>query len=113
MSGIDRRVSSGLKGIDEATDWLRLGDNVVWQVDTMDNYRYVVEPYVIQARKDGRKLVYICFGLHEPVLEDCSGIRVYEVSPQSGLRILPPGFTILLQRRARKPSMCLTALQTF
>ena len=84
MSGIDRKVSSGLKGIDEATDLLRLGDNVVWQVDTMENYRYVVEPYVRQARKDERNLVYIRFGLHEPVLEDLSGISVYEVSPQSG-----------------------------
>ena len=77
MSGIDRRVSSGLKGIDEATDQLRLGDNVVWQVDTMENYRYVVEPYVEQARKDGRNLVYIRFGLHEPVLSDCRDITVY------------------------------------
>lgn len=84
MGGIDRRVSSGLKGFDQAVDQLRLGDNVVWQVDSIENYCYVVEPYIEQARKDERKLVYIRFGLHEPVVEDCEGITVYEVSPKSG-----------------------------
>lgn len=116
MSGIDRRVSSGLKGIDEATDWLRLGDNVVWQVDTMDNYRYVVEPYVIQARKDGRKLVYIRFGLHEPVLEDCSGIRVYEVSPQSGFEDFATRIHNIITEEGQKAFYvfdCLTDLLKF
>lgn len=84
MSGIDRRVSSGLNGFDQAVDWLRLGDNVVWQVDTMENYRYVVEPYIRQARTDGRRLVYIRFGLHEPVVADVEGFHVYEVSPKTG-----------------------------
>lgn len=116
MSGIDRRVSSGLKGIDEATDWLRLGDNVVWQVDTMDNYRYVVDPYVIQARKDGRKLVYIRFGLHEPVLEDCSGIRVYEVSPQSGFEDFATRIHNIITEEGQKAFYvfdCLTDLLKF
>ena len=84
MGGIDRRVSSGLKGFDQAVDQLRLGDNVVWQVDSIENYCYMVEPYIEQARKDERKLVYIRFGLHEPVVENCEGINVYEVSPKGG-----------------------------
>lgn len=29
------RVSTGLKGFDRAIDHLRLGDNVVWQVDSI------------------------------------------------------------------------------
>ena len=68
MSEGNRRVGSGIAGLDQAIDQFRLGDNVVWQVDTIENYRYVVEPYVKQARKDNRTLIYIRFGLHEPVI---------------------------------------------
>lgn len=84
MNGIDRRVSSGLRGFDEAVDQLRLGDNVVWQVDTLENYRYVVDPYVRQAKADERNLVYIRFGLHEPVVEECEEVTVYQISPKIG-----------------------------
>lgn len=84
MSEMGRRIGSGLKGLDQAIDQFRLGDNVVWQVDTIENYCYVVEPYVKQAKEDGRNLIYIRFGLHEPVIRDLDGITVYEVSPGGG-----------------------------
>ena len=53
MGGLDS-VSTGLQGLDEAIDMLRLGDNVVWQVDCIEDYMQVVKPYVEQAQKDGR-----------------------------------------------------------
>ncbi|MDY5540590.1 MAG: hypothetical protein SPF60_04095 [Lachnospiraceae bacterium] len=53
MGGLDS-VSTGMQGMDEAIDMLRLGDNVVWQVDCIEDYIRVVKPYVEQAQKDGR-----------------------------------------------------------
>lgn len=64
------KVSTGLKGFDLAIDHLRLGDNVVWQVDTIDSYKAMVASYVIQAKEDHRKLIYVRFGSHEPLLEE-------------------------------------------
>lgn len=84
MDEKERRVSCGLKGLDEAVDQLRLGDNVVWEVDNLEDYRYVTAPFVRQAKEDKRRLVYIRFGLHEPVLDDTDGVQVYEISPEIG-----------------------------
>lgn len=78
------RVSTGMTGFDKCVDMLRMGDNVVWQIDKMEDYIRVVEPYVAQAKKDGRKLVYMRFGLHPPVLKDTTGIQVYELDAGQG-----------------------------
>lgn len=116
MSEMSRRVSSGQKGLDEAIDQFRLGDNVVWQVDTMENYRYVVEPYVKQARADGRNIIYIRFGLHRPVIRDLNGISVYEVSPQGGFEDFATRIHNIIKKEGLKAFYvfdCLTDLLKF
>lgn len=87
--GINNKVSTGLKGFDQAIDMLRLGDNVVWQVDAVSDYRKIVEPYVTQARLDQRKLVYVRFGSHAPLLEDSPEIKVYHLDAKKALKALP------------------------
>lgn len=62
------RVKSGIEQLDETLDNIRLGDNVVWQVSNLDEFSYFVNPYVKQALKDKRNLIYINFGQHEPLI---------------------------------------------
>lgn len=77
-------VSTGILGIDHAIDMLRLGDNVVWQVDDIEDYRFVVGPYIAQAKKDQRQIIYIRFGKHPPVIDDMDGIEICKVNPDHG-----------------------------
>ena len=46
-------VSTGLTGLDAILGGLRLGDNVVWRVDSVDAYRAFVAPFVAEARTAG------------------------------------------------------------
>jgi KaiC/GvpD/RAD55 family RecA-like ATPase len=96
------RVSTGISGFDRIIDGLRLGDNVVWQVDSIQDYRRVVEPYVAQARHDGRKLVYVRFGSHEPLLEDGTCIRVCHVDPTHGFEHFATEVHNLVEREGKK-----------
>ena len=89
------RVSTGMTGFDKCVDMLRMGDNVVWQIDKMEDYIRVVEPYVAQAKKDGRKLVYMRFGLHPPVLKDTTGIPLCVCFSSGSAVSLPPRITLL------------------
>lgn len=66
------RVSTGLPGLDEVIDGLRLGDNVVWQVDSIADYRHFVLPYYRQAVADKRKIVYFRFAAHQPLIDIAS-----------------------------------------
>ncbi len=77
-------VSTGHTGIDSLTDGLRLGDNVVWQVDDLDSFRTLSELYVAQARRDNRRIVYMRFADHEPILSDLTDVKTYELDPSSG-----------------------------
>lgn len=81
-----RRVSTGIPGFDQVIDQFRLGDNVVWQVESLEDYRRVVQPYIRQAVRDGRKLVYIRFGSHEPVIseEDMGAVSLEWINAQKG-----------------------------
>ena len=56
MAAFDR-ISSGNSGLDKALDNIRLGDNVVFRVSDLNEFRFFMEPYVEQAIKDKRNLI--------------------------------------------------------
>ncbi|WP_458405205.1 PEP/pyruvate-binding domain-containing protein [Methanobrevibacter sp.] len=68
MAAFDR-IKSGIPGLDTALDNIRLGDNVVWNVTNLNEFSYFVDPYVKQAKADGRNLIYIRFANHPPLIE--------------------------------------------
>ncbi|HIU74375.1 MAG TPA: phosphoenolpyruvate synthase [Candidatus Pelethocola excrementipullorum] len=82
--GSFEKVNSGMPGLDNMLDYMRLGDNVVWQVSSLDDYMLFTESFARQAAKDGRNLIYIRFAEHKPVLKDLSDIKVYELDASSG-----------------------------
>ena len=67
MAAFDR-VLSGIPEMDAALDNIRLGDNVVWRVSDLEDFRTFVRPYVLQAVRDGRTIIYIRFAEHEPII---------------------------------------------
>ena len=64
------RVKSGIPDMDKALDHIRLGDNVVWRVSDLSEFRLFMEPYVEQAIKDHRNIIYFRFASHEPLLPE-------------------------------------------
>ncbi len=77
-------VSTGLSGLDKILDDLRIGDNVVWSVDSIDEYRKFVFPFVDRALRDHRRVVYFRFGQHEPLLDPELPITVYQLDARAG-----------------------------
>lgn len=78
-------ASTGLNGLDEVLDGLRIGDNVVWQVDKIEDYLHYVNPYVEKALKDGKKIVYVRFADHkELVVKEAGNITTYNLDAHSG-----------------------------
>lgn len=62
-------ISTGLPGADEMIDTLYPGDNVIWQVDSMDAYAFAAVHFARQAIRDDRRLVYVHFGNQTPLIE--------------------------------------------
>ena len=78
MSAFEKTLS-GIPMMDEALQYIRLGDNVVWQVPSLDEFRYVAEKFADQAIADGRNLIYIRFAEHEPILTPREGLKIEQV----------------------------------
>jgi len=78
------RVSTGIKGLDEILSYLQMGDNVVLQVDDIEDYKKFVDPYVKTALAKNRRLVYMRFANHAPVLEDNKKIKMYKLNANKG-----------------------------
>ncbi len=78
MAAFDR-IKSGIPEFDSAIDSIRLGDNVVWRVSNLDEFKLFMEPYIRQAIEDKRNIIYLRFASHEPLLSYCPEIKTIEV----------------------------------
>lgn len=84
MSAPQRTASTGLPSLDRVVQGLRPGDNVVWQVDSVEDYEPFVAPFVAQALAERRRLVYFRFARHAPLVEEGRGAAVHRLSPALG-----------------------------
>lgn len=78
MAAFDR-ISSGISEMDTALDNIRLGDNVVWRVSDLSEFKLFMEPYIKQAIEDKRNIIYFRFASHEPLLEERLEIKRIDV----------------------------------
>jgi hypothetical protein len=72
------RASSGLLSLDRVIDDLRFGDNVVWQVDNIDSYRYFGRFFIKEALRTCHRVIYVRFGQHEAIVPQDSEIIANE-----------------------------------
>jgi hypothetical protein len=76
--------STGINALDDMLTHLQYGDNVVWQVDDLEHYKRLVVPYVQRAIEERRKVIYIRFAQHEPLLKPQEGLTIVEMDADTG-----------------------------
>ncbi len=74
-------ASTGWPALDDVLCGIQPGDNIVWGVDRIENYRKLVIPYEAAARRAGRRRIYFRFGPDEPLLDGSTGVEIHEVDP--------------------------------
>ena len=94
MAAFDK-IKSGIPSMDQLLDYIRLGDNVVWQVNSLEEFRFFAEPLAQQAISDGRNLIYMRFAGHEPLLTPRKGLKICEFDPDEGFE----AFTVKIYQR--------------
>ncbi|HMP88975.1 MAG TPA: PEP/pyruvate-binding domain-containing protein [Kiritimatiellia bacterium] len=76
--------TTGLPGLDRVLKGVMPGDNVVWQIEEVDDYRDLVLPYALAACQTGRRLIYFRFARHEQLIPESSGPEIYHPDPTLG-----------------------------
>lgn len=87
-------IGTGFPALDAVLGGLRSGDNVVWQMESIEDYAPLVRPFAAQALSQGRPLVYYRFARHPPLVTEGSGARIERLSSSLGFE----GFTASIQR---------------
>ena len=77
-------ASTGLSGLDERLCDLKKGDNVVWQVDSIEDYSHFVTPYVNKALADKRNIIYMRFARHKALIENQPNVTTYQLDAKGG-----------------------------
>ncbi|MFA6635611.1 MAG: PEP/pyruvate-binding domain-containing protein [Candidatus Omnitrophota bacterium] len=77
-------VSTGFKKLDDVLTGLRIGDNVVWQVDDIKEYMEYVTAFVTESLAAGKKVVYMRFAAHPQLVKPAPGVSVYELDSNEG-----------------------------
>ncbi len=62
-------VLSGISEFDQAIHYIRLGDNVVFRVSELQEFQIFLKPFLCQARRDKRRIIYVRFATHAPLID--------------------------------------------
>lgn len=73
--------TTGLPELDAVLCGLQPGDNIVWQIESLDKYRALVEPYAAAARAARLHLIYFRFADHPPLLD---AVETHHPDPAEG-----------------------------
>lgn len=97
MSSFDK-IHSGITGLDKAIDFIRLGDNVVWQVTDIEEYSFFAEQFMKQSIKEKRNLIYVRFAQHKALLKNQRGFKIINLDASVGFE----SFTIKVHELIKK-----------
>ncbi len=76
--------TTGLSGLDTVLRGVQRGDNIVWQIQSLDEYCSLVTRYAEAAKVQKRRLIYFRFAEHWPLLDDDSGAEIHHPRPADG-----------------------------
>jgi len=97
----DDRISTGLSGLDEVLDHLRIGDNVVWRVSDLNDYRRFVLPFIDSASEAGRQIIYLRFGDHAPIIREHPSVQTIEIDALGGFETFTSRVWHLIEEHGR------------
>lgn len=109
------RIRSGIPEMDREFDSIRLGDNVVWRVSDLSEFRLFMEPFAEQAVRDRRNIIYVRFATHRALLEPREGLKIVTVPLSSRFETFTIAIHELIEREGKDAFYvfdCLSELQT-
>ncbi len=81
---IQNHFSTGIAGLDRVFRGLLPGDNLVWHIDEIDDFLPFAPGYCSAADKAGKRLIYLRFAEHAPLVSASDGVEVREIETAAG-----------------------------
>ncbi|HZW35735.1 MAG: PEP/pyruvate-binding domain-containing protein [Deltaproteobacteria bacterium] len=101
MKAGSRPLSTGLPGLDGVIRGLLPGDNIVWQVDSVEDYVPFAAPFRKDALREGKKLVYFRFARHPELVSAGSGAEIHRLRPEVGFETFTAEIHKVIEKAGR------------
>lgn len=101
MDTQDIKLSTGMPGLDQVLKGLIPGDNVVWQIGSIEDYSVFVRPYASAAMRAGKKLIYFRFASHAPLLSAEQCTEMHTLKPEEGFEAFIAAIHTVIERSGR------------
>ncbi len=101
MKSDNQFCKTGLPELDRILEEIWLGDNVVFQIDSIDDYVRLVHPYAREALRAKRDLIYFRFADHKEVIPEGLAVNVYEVHPEEGFEIFISAILDVIEKHGK------------
>jgi hypothetical protein len=101
VSPVEAHPSTGLPALDCILGGLIAGDNVVWQVGSIEDYLPFVRPYCEEALRQGRKLIYFHFERHDELISPDPRVETHRLDPATGFETLTAEIHRVIARAGR------------
>lgn len=77
-------ISSGIADLDNLLQGLREGDNIVWQVDSIEDYTFFADRFAQDTINRKIPCIYFRFAPHPPILWPQTGMDIVHIDPAPG-----------------------------
>ena len=94
-------VSTGIKGLDRVINYLRMSDNVVFTIENIEEYKTFVNPFVKNALEKGKRVIYVRFAKHPPLLESTQKLSIYKINANTGFESFSTQVHNIIQQEGR------------
>jgi pyruvate, water dikinase len=108
----DFQLSTGLPGLDRVFKGIIPGDNLVWQIESLDDFTPFAAPFCRFAVETGRKLFYFRFGDHPPLVPEDVGATVCHLSTTEGFEKFITEIHKVIQKAGRGAFFVFDCLST-
>ncbi len=108
----EEAASSGMPPLDDLLDGLRYGDNVVWQIDTLDDYLFFAESFLKHVLDENKNCIYIRFAPHPPIASPQPGLIIEKVDPSFGFVSFSEKIHEVISRHSREKFFIFDNLST-
>jgi hypothetical protein len=102
MAASDVHPGTGLPALDRVLGGLIAGDNVVWQVNSIEDYLPFVRPFCEEVIRQGGTLIYFHFGRHEEIVAPDPRIETFRLDPAAGFETLTAEIHRVIARAGRR-----------
>lgn len=94
-------ATTGLPGLDRVLHGIEPGDNIVWEVSSIEEYGRLIAPYARAAQAAGRPLIYFRFARHAPLLPVDGGAEVHTFDCSIGFEYFVRQIHTVIERAGR------------